>query len=307
MPVAVATPTILRKDLLVYSAPDRNEVQLRFSLDAPSLVTCDIFDLQGKKKGSLSRLLDAGAQAFTFIPGAQGVFLVRVTTATSIHTAKFISYGSSEVPQLRYDGFSESLHSPVSTNSQSASKAPGSYYEYGQLLIHQNDLLRINCYSGTKVQTIYDYASGDKNYTLRFTDRYHQFQLYNIVASKPSFVDVMYAVTDASNRGVDDLNKLDFVVQEDGANISASESFRHVRRMNQVPFQIKTILRWAIHQPISMALSLLPCHAGTISLHLTNSPRDRLLFLPMATTPRAHPLCRLCLTPGVPSGCIWWV
>ena len=106
------------------------------------------------------------------------------------------------------------------------------------LIINKNDLLRIRCYAGGRVQTIYDYASGDKNYSLRFTDRYNHFRLYNIVASKPSFVDVMFAVTDSTHKGVDDLKNPDFIVRENGSNISASESFRHVQRMNQVPFKI---------------------------------------------------------------------
>lgn len=241
-PVGVTNPTILSEDLRVISSSDLNDVQILFNLDASSLVTCDIFDLQGRIKSSLSRFLDTGTQRFTFVPDARSIFLVRVTTATSTRTAKFISYCTSDVPQLRYDGFTEMYNSSVSTNAQNAFKSPASSYEYGRLVIRQNDLLRINCYSGNKVQTIYDYASGNKNYILRFTDHYHHFSLYDIVASKPSFVDVMFAVTDASNRGVDDLNNLDFVVKENSSNILASESFRHVQRMNQVPFQIKTVL-----------------------------------------------------------------
>lgn len=233
VPTSVETSIVESDKLSVFSSPDRNEVQVGFSQTTPGLTTCEVYNMQGKLMGRFSGLLESSYHRFTFVPDARGVFLVRVNSPSSTRTAKFVSYGASPGAKLRYDGFTETK---AVSNEQPLMKMP--LDQSSKLIVRQNDLLRVSCFSGTKAQTIYDYASGDKNYTLRFTDRYNHFRLYNIVASKPSFVDVMFAVTDATHLGVDDLNNLDFIVKENGSNISANESFRHVQRMNQVPFKI---------------------------------------------------------------------
>lgn len=240
-PTSVVTPLAASYNLRVLSSPVRDAAHIVFNQPGTGLVTCEVFTLQGRSVGVLSKILDAGTQRFTFVPDARGVYLVRVTTSMAVLSSKFISYGAAATAQLRYAGMQNTTNeSTLELLTPAAQRISTS--ETTELVIRQNDLLRINCFSGTKVQTVYDYATSDKNYILRFTDRYHQFQLYNIVASKPGFVDVMYAVTDASNRGVDDLNNLDFVLREDDAGISASESFRHVQKVNQIPFEIKTVL-----------------------------------------------------------------
>ena len=233
VPTSLENIIIENDQLNVFSSPYRNEVQIGFSQKIAGITTCEVYNLQGKLMDKFSGLLESSYHRFTFVPDSRGVFLVRVSSPSSIRTSKFVSYGASSGAKLKYDGLTETK---AVSNEQPILKMP--WDQSSKLIVRQNDLLRVSCFSGTKAQTIYDYASGDKNYTLRFTDRYNHFRLYNIVASKPSFVDVMFAVTDASFLGVDDLNNLDFVVKENGSNISASESFRHVLRMNQVPFKI---------------------------------------------------------------------
>jgi len=231
-PTSVEKLIPLNDELRVSSSPNQREVNILFNKKTPGITTCEIFDVQGHLISSVNGNLKEESQSFTFIPDSKGVYLVRVTSGNTTRTAKFISYSTASVPSLFKNG----------TAKKAALKAPLLSYEIGRLVINQNDLLRIQCFSGTKSQTMYEYATSDKNYTIRFANRYHKFRLYNIVPSKPSFVDVMFAVTDASNRGVDDLNNTDFLVKEDGANISASESFRHVQQMNQVPFQIVLLI-----------------------------------------------------------------
>lgn len=278
VPTSVVSPTLENDKLSVFSSPDRNEVQVGFSQTIPGLTTCEVYNMQGKLMGRFSGLLESKFHRFTFVPDARGVFLVRVSSPSATRTAKFVSYGASPGAKLKYDGFTDTK---AVSNEQPLMKMP--LDQSNKLIVRQNDLLRINCFSGTKIQTIYDYASGDKNYTLRFTNRYHQFQLYNIVASKPSFVDVMYAVTDATNKGVDDLNNLDFVVKEDGSNISASESFRHVQRMNQVPFQIKTVL--LIDNSISIVNDLATVKAAALKFVKKVRPNQAIAVYVFSDTP----------------------
>jgi uncharacterized protein (TIGR02145 family) len=231
-PTSVEKLIISNDELQVFSSPNQREVNILFNQKIPGVTACEIFDVQGRLVSSVNGNLKEESQSFTFIPDSKGAYLVRVTSGNTTRTAKFISYCTASVPILFKNGTAE----------KAAFKAPLLSYAIGRLVINQKDLLRIQCFSGTKSQTMYEYATSDKSYNLTFTNRHNQFRLYNIVASKPSFVDVMFSVTDASHRGVDDLNNVDFPVQEDGVNISASESFRHVQRMNQVPFQIVLLI-----------------------------------------------------------------
>ncbi len=236
------SPMIMNENLQVFSLPNQDEVHINFNQLIAGTTSCEVYNLQGKLVGAYRGLLESSQHRFTFMPDARGVYLVRVTTPGSTQTAKFISYSTTAKASLQYNGFSntEYRNQDNSDNESALMRISDAIAE--NLIINKNDLLRIRCYAGGRVQTIYDYANGDKNYSLRFTDRYNHFQLYNIVASKPSFVDVMFAVTDSTHKGVDDLTNLDFIVRENGSNISASESFRHVQRMNQVPFKIVLLI-----------------------------------------------------------------
>ncbi|MGY8910482.1 MAG: VWA domain-containing protein, partial [Flavobacteriales bacterium] len=57
-----------------------------------------------------------------------------------------------------------------------------------------------------------------------------------------SFVNILFSVTDKNNKGVDYLENIDFEVLENGNAISPSESFRYVKKLNQVPSKQKTVL-----------------------------------------------------------------
>ncbi len=231
--------TVLESDKLkVFSSRDRNEVQLSFYQQIPGLTTCEVFTVQGKMVARFSRFLESSCHRFTFVPDSRGMFLVRVCSPASILTAKFSSYGTTSIASLFYDGF---------TDTAEVSSAPPSFKtpsnQNKPMVVRQDDLLRICCYSGSKSQVIYDYANGDKNYVLHFTDRYHQLQLlYRIWASQTGIVDAVVSVTDASGRGVDDLSNDDFVVKEDGSPLTAAESFLQVNQTKQIPFTCYTVL-----------------------------------------------------------------
>jgi len=231
-PTSVEKPLASDNELSVFSTPDRDEVSINFNQESPGFTTCEVYDLQGRLIGAVNGNFKEESQQFTFVPHAKGVYLVRVTSGTVIKTGKFISYSTSAFPKLFK---SES-------GQKAAFKAPASSFQIGQLVINQNDLIRIKCFSGTKSQTIYDYASADKNYVIKFTNPYNQLRLFNVVASKPSFVDVMYSISDAEHKGIDGLKNSDFVVKEDNVTMSATETFRHVLNLSQNQVEIKTIL-----------------------------------------------------------------
>jgi uncharacterized repeat protein (TIGR02543 family) len=64
---------------------------------------------------------------------------------------------------------------------------------------------------------------------------------YSIATKKPAFVDVLVSVKDDSEKGANYLEDKDFVITEDDSPISV-ESHRYVRKMDAIPFKMKTVL-----------------------------------------------------------------
>ncbi|MDR0988736.1 MAG: VWA domain-containing protein [Prevotellaceae bacterium] len=79
-------------------------------------------------------------------------------------------------------------------------------------------------------------------FTTRASNEYYVLRGWPPIATrKPSFVDVMVSVKDRDNKGADYLENDDFVVTENGDPLS-SESNRYIRKMDAIPFKIKTVL-----------------------------------------------------------------
>ncbi|MCM1169723.1 MAG: InlB B-repeat-containing protein [Bacteroides sp.] len=81
-------------------------------------------------------------------------------------------------------------------------------------------------------------------FTTRPDKEYYQLTGYPPVATgKPYFVDFLFSVKDADGRGVDYLEDYDFVLKNGGITTSkTSEFFRYTRKMDAIPFRIKTVL-----------------------------------------------------------------
>lgn len=58
----------------------------------------------------------------------------------------------------------------------------------------------------------------------------------------PSYVNVMFQVTDMGNSGIADLQTGDFMVYEDGVAYSPTESFPIIRKRENIPYTLKTVL-----------------------------------------------------------------
>lgn len=242
VPTSEQTPVINNENLQVLSFPNRDLVHISFHQSAAGTSSCEVFNLHGKRVGAFHGHLENNHQKFTFVPDARGVYLVRITTPTFTQTAKFISYSTSASAKLHYDGFANAERRiPAINEDQPAMvRMPVAYAE--QLIVNKNDLLRIKCYAGEKVQTIYEYVRGDKNYNLRFTEPYNHFRLYDKLVTKPGLVDLLFTVADSAYKGVDDLNNHDIIVTENDSSVSASESYQYVQHMSPVPFKIALLI-----------------------------------------------------------------
>ena len=58
----------------------------------------------------------------------------------------------------------------------------------------------------------------------------------------PSFVHVMFQVTDPDGAGIPDLKTSDFELFEDGMPISPTESAMYIRKRAEIPYTLKTVL-----------------------------------------------------------------
>ncbi|MBD3376021.1 hypothetical protein GF406_13375, partial [candidate division KSB1 bacterium] len=58
----------------------------------------------------------------------------------------------------------------------------------------------------------------------------------------PSFVHIMFQVTDLSGVGIQNLKKENFDLYEDGKSISPTESALHIKKRQEIPYILKTVL-----------------------------------------------------------------
>ncbi|HLP51274.1 MAG TPA: VWA domain-containing protein [Chitinophagales bacterium] len=65
---------------------------------------------------------------------------------------------------------------------------------------------------------------------------------YLIETQSPSYVNVFFQVTDNENKGVTDLTASDFTLLENGTAISPTESDMRIRKADELPYTIKTVL-----------------------------------------------------------------
>ena len=223
---------------LVYPNPFKQQVNFEFNSVNQKNVNLAVYDLSGKVVAQFNQKIDVGSHRFTFRPDKPGVYLMKVSDNSNVYTARIIckesSSGQSGIEYARLED------APKSKNAMMVrANAPNSSTGFSA---NTGELLRFTGYSGTKINSMYDFANSTKNYTFTFADRYFKFKNYNIQASKPCFVDIMFSVTDQNNKGVDYLTNSDFSVLEDNAPTSPSETFRYVRKMQQIPSKIKTVL-----------------------------------------------------------------
>jgi uncharacterized repeat protein (TIGR02543 family) len=97
--------------------------------------------------------------------------------------------------------------------------------------------VRAYAISSTK-DTVY---GSSVSFTTRNASENYTMTGYSIATKKPAFVDVLTSIKDDDGKGADYLEDQDFVITEDGSPISV-ESHRYIRKMDAIPFKIKTVL-----------------------------------------------------------------
>lgn len=238
----------------VYPNPFTDSVNLEFYSEGVGTTTVNFYNLLGQQTARFSEKLNKGVHKLKFAPNASGVYLIslndngknyfnKVIASQSNNNQKILSY----IPNV----------SPSITAKNNSKAKVNSFFAEG-------DALKYTAYSGSLIDVIYDSPTVSKTVTFEFADAYYRFEPYFIESNFPSFVDIMFSVTDANNKGVDYLDNPDFDVLENGSPVSPTETFRYVKKLDQVPYFQKTVIM--LDNSSSVAVNLTQIKAAAISL-----------------------------------------
>ncbi len=86
----------------------------------------------------------------------------------------------------------------------------------------------------------------------------------------PSYVNIMFQVTDMDDIGVDYLTTADFIVTEDNLPVSPTESFLQVQKKDTVPYTLKTVLLLDNSMSVSGNLAEIKAAAVTLVENIEN-------------------------------------
>ncbi|MDE5703474.1 MAG: hypothetical protein K2H70_01485, partial [Bacteroidales bacterium] len=107
------------------------------------------------------------------------------------------------------------------------------------------DHLQANTAYCARVFSIHD---GDTLYTpsqfftTKGTSSSYAINILNAATRRPSFVDVLVQVLDDNQQGVGYFRNNDFRILEDGEENQSTEIHKYVRKMDEIPFEINTML-----------------------------------------------------------------
>ncbi len=213
----------------VYPNPFSSSLNIEFYSEGNGYSSVLVYNLTGQIVASLTQQFDKGVNKCVFTPKEAGIYFISLNDNGRVYTSKAIStQKTNSVAKLTYQGI-------VATNRNLQKSSKSNFFEEG-------DILRFTATADDLTSVIYDSPSESKTYTFEFAERFLRFEKYYMGTNIPNFVDVMFTVIDQDYKGVDFLTNDDFVVLEDGSTISPSESFRYVKKIDQIPYSQKKVV-----------------------------------------------------------------
>lgn len=214
----------------LYPNPVTKDATIEFYSEGNSISTLIVYDIQGKEITKLSRNFEKGGHKVKFEPNKTGVYFLKLLDAGKTYYSKILSTSNQfSKASLVYQEKS------LVANKSAKKTTTNTFFTEG-------DVLRYTATSGNLKASIYDSPTATITYTFSFAENFYKFEPYLIKAEYPSFVNVMFSVTDQNNKGVDYLDNDDFEVEENANKISSSEFFRYVKKINQIPSKQKTVI-----------------------------------------------------------------
>ncbi|WP_299670150.1 VWA domain-containing protein [uncultured Polaribacter sp.] len=214
----------------IYPNPIDSKAFIDFYSEGNSKSTIVAYTIQGKEITRLERKFSSGYNKVAFRPGSVGIYFIKLVDAGKSYYSKVISTNK-QLSSASLTHITTEKQLPVTTSK----KSTANFFTDG-------DVLRLTATSGTFKSTIYDSPKASKTYTFNFAENFYKFDSYLVESEFPSFVNILFSVTDENNKGVDQLENTDFEVLENGNKISPSESFRYVKKLNQVPSTQRTVI-----------------------------------------------------------------
>ena len=256
----------------VYPNPFSSELNIELNIESEGVSSVFVYNMTGQIVASFSKKLKTGTHKCTFTPKNRGVYFITLQNNGKTYTSKAISSNSSNsVATLQYI---EQVSEKNITSLRKATKS--SFFEPG-------DVLRYTATYNDYTATIYDSPTENRTYTFGFAERFFRFEGYYTADNYPSFVDVIYSVTDQYGKGVDYLTNEDFTVKEDDAVVSPSETFRYVKKLDEVPYRQKTVLM--LDNSASLMNDLDKIKAAAISMVNQIAPYQYIAIYTFSDTP----------------------
>jgi uncharacterized protein YegL len=219
-----------------YPNPAIGTSSIDVCLDRQLTLTLSLYSMEGKNIACFSGNYGAGRHVFQLSTAKAGIYLLQITDGKNRLTKKLVydSNGYSERDHIRYAGMS----------ALNPEKAPAKVTKSNEI----GDQFMFVGYANGFSCTVYASPVSNTTITFVFTFNHEQeqpnytLQRHEVSVGMPSFVDILFTVTDQNGRGVDDLTNADFIVKENGSSVSPTETSLYIRKMNTVPYVIQTVL-----------------------------------------------------------------
>jgi surface protein len=229
--IGVVTTETFKGIRKVYPNPISFDAKIDFYSEGTSKTNILVYDIRGREITKLTQKFSEGLNSVKFTPSAKGVYFVKLIDNNKEYYSKILS----TTAQASNASLEFLNYISKQAASKTSKKTSGDFFTEG-------DVLRYTATSGSLKASMYDSPNESKTYTFNFTEKFFKFDSYLVESNYPSFVDIMFSVTNKDNRGVDYLENKDFEVLENASEISASESFRYVKKINQIPSTQRTVL-----------------------------------------------------------------
>ena len=202
-------------------------IEVRKSLDL-SIV---LYNLSGLAIAKFDDWFETGLHSFSINTKEMGVLLLSVTDESTTGTMKLVSISNVGNAGTSIKHIGEQHINSLKSTIQ------------GEFTYTLGDQLQFIGYAaGYAYSSIYDSPESDKSYTFEFGSLFYRLVKHHIETEIPCFVNIMFSVEDMEFKGVDNLNNDNFEVFENGSAISPTETFPYIKKINTIPYSLKTVL-----------------------------------------------------------------
>lgn len=214
----------------IYPNPSKGSSIIELFSEGINTSQLVVYNILGQEIISINKKLNNGINQFKFTPNKIGTYLIKYVDNGNVFNSKVIVSESS---------FTENTLEYISAVKN---KNDAKFQNKNDNFFNEGDDLKYTGFLGDLKKVIYDSPKESKTTTFTFTEKFYRFQPYLVEESVPNFVDIMFSVTDKDFKGIDYLTNEDFEVFEDNAKVSRTETFRYVKKLNQIPNKQKTVI-----------------------------------------------------------------